>query len=107
MLNADDIVQMKADLLAVRDDRPASIVIRRGDDELDAQTVRMARSSRGRGFQSEGAEEKRGDVVVMGDVDLDIQVGDRFTVSGVGLLRVVFVRPNQDAAVTAEAVIVQ
>jgi hypothetical protein len=40
---------------------------------------------------------------VAGGVDFDVQPGDRFTDGSGVLYRVTFVRPNRDAAMTAEA----
>jgi hypothetical protein len=101
VLNADDLTQMRADLLEVRDDNDVSIAIRRGGTTLSAQTVRIARTGRGGKRDSAGGQEVRADVIVLGGTTLDIQVDDRFTVSGV-LYRVIFVRPNRTVAVMAE-----
>jgi len=99
----DDRTQMQADLLAVIGDRPAVIALRRGDETLPEQTVRVARSGGGgREQESDGGQEARGGVVVAGGVDFDVQPGDRFTDADV-LYRVTFVRPNRDVTVTAEA----
>jgi hypothetical protein len=97
---------MQSALLAIRDDRPASIVITRADETLDAQTVRIARIARGRTFQSGQGREQRADIVVLGDVNFDVQVNDNFTDDGT-LYKIVFVRPNRDSAVVAEATAVQ
>jgi hypothetical protein len=103
LLSSDDLAQMRADLLAVIGDREEEIAFRRGDESLAAQTVRIARSGGGgREQESDGGQEARGSVIVVGDVDFDVQPGDRFTTGDV-LYRVTFVRPNRDAAVTAEA----
>lgn len=102
MLSADDWSQMEDDLLAVRDDNAVSMIFRRGSSSLAAQSVRVARTGgRGGRRSSDGATEQRAQVIVAGDVDLDIQVDDRFTYEGV-LYRVAFVRPNVRAAVVAE-----
>jgi hypothetical protein len=98
--------RMRNALLAIRDDRPASIVITRNGEELAAQTVRIARVARGRTFQSGQGREQRADVIVMGAVDFNVQVNDDFTDEGT-LYRIVFIRPNRDSAVTAEAIGVQ
>jgi len=106
ILSDADKDQMRADLLAVRDDRSTSIVITRAGSTLAAQTVRIARISRGRAFPSGQAREQRADVIVMGDVNFDVQVNDDFTDAGI-LYKVMFIRPNRDYAVTAEATAVQ
>lgn len=103
MLGADDLTQMQNDLLAVRDDNAVSIVIRRGNSVLAAQSVRVARVGGGASRQGDaGGQEVRARVIVVGTTMLDIQVDDRFTTNGI-LYRVTFVRPNRLAATTAEA----
>jgi hypothetical protein len=98
---------MKADLEDVREDNEVSITIRRGSTTLAAQSVRIANLGTGAGRRdSAGAQESRGDVVVMGPTTFDVQVDDRFT-SGGRLYRVKLVRPNVKAAVMAEAEVVQ
>lgn len=101
MLTSDDLSQMRADLLSVRDDNDVSIVIRRGETTLAAQTVRGARTGSGGPRSSPGGQEARGGVVVLGSTGLDIQSGDRFTIGGV-LYRVIFIRPNRTVATMAE-----
>lgn len=104
LLNSDDLTQMRADLLEVRGDRQASIVIRRGETVLAAQKVRIARAGQGQGQERDGqaSQESRGRVVVLGEIDFDVAVGDRFTEAGI-LYVVSFIRPNRDAAVIVEA----
>jgi len=70
--------------------------------------VRIARSGgRGRERDSDGGQEARGDVVVVGGVDFDVEPGDRFNDAGGQLYRVLFVRPNRSVGVVAEAAIVE
>lgn len=92
---------MQADLKAIRDDRPASVVIRRGETTLAAQTVRIARVGRGYNFISGQGREKRADALAMGDVTFDVQGGDRFTNENI-LYEVIFIRPNKDEMIVAE-----
>lgn len=107
MISADDLAQMQSDFGDVRADNDVSLVIRRDGTTLPAQTVRIARSG-GRGsFRSgQASEETRGQVIVAGEPSLDVQVGDRFTYSGV-LYRVTFVRPNRTVDTVAEAEVVE
>lgn len=93
---------MRADLLSVRDDNPVSITIRRGNTQLVAQTVRIARTAAGQRTDTGTLEQHEGRVVVMGDTTLDIATGDKFNAGG-SLYQVDFVRPNKSAAVVAEA----
>jgi hypothetical protein len=106
MLNDADREFMRQGLEQVRQDREVSIVITRGGEAQPAQDVRIARIARGRTFQSGQGREQRADVIVMGSVDFDVEVNDDFTDEGT-LYKVVFVRPNKDFAVTAEAIAVQ
>jgi hypothetical protein len=95
MLSGDDRAQMLADAAGIVADNPTSITIRRGTSDLDAQNVRVAGAGRASARQdSEGGQESRGAVHVYGAGDLDIQVDDRFTISGV-LYRVTFVKPSR------------
>lgn len=107
MIGADDLTQMRADMAEVRGDNDASIVLRRGTTTVAAQTVRVARKNRGGRFNQSGqAQESRGEVIVSGAIDLDIQVEDRFNLGGV-LYRVVFVQPNRMMSTVAEATAVE
>lgn len=107
MLSNADRAMMKAGLLAIRDDRPVTITIRRAKTTLSAQTVRIARVSNGTGGNdSEGLQAATAAVTVLGDVALDIRPQDRFTVAG-QLYEVTNVHPNKDAGTMAEARLVQ
>lgn len=106
MLTDADRARMRSELKSIIDDRPVSIVIRRGETSLAAQTVRIARVGRGARVVSGQGEEKRADVLAMGDTTFDVQPGDQFTDEGT-LYQVMFVRPNRDAMVVAEAIAVQ
>lgn len=104
LLTDSDRAQMAADLLAVRADRPESIVIRRDDTVLAPQTVRIARQgTSARRVDSGTTEQWEQRVVVLGAVDLDIETGDRFNDTSGRLYEVDFVRPNRVAATVAEA----
>jgi lipopolysaccharide export system protein LptA len=108
MLTDADRARMRADLEEVRDDRAVSVIIRRGKTTLAAQSVRVARAGTGRSTtsSSEGMQAALSMVTVLGDTTLDIAPADRFTVAGM-LYEVVSVHPNRDAAVIAEARLVQ
>lgn len=108
LISASDLVQMAADMAEVIGDRDESITIRRGTSMLAAQTVRIARAGgRGRELNSEGAEEKRGSVVVVGDTSFDVEPDDRFNDTAGVLYRVVLVRPRRDFMVVAEAEVIE
>lgn len=103
MIKLSDIDKMKTDLAEIIDDNDVAITIRRGSSTLDEQTVRIARTGGGREQDSAGAQQAVGSVVVVGDEDFDVAVGDRFN-DGAGVLyQVTFVRPNRTVGVVAEA----
>lgn len=104
MLTTDDIYQMIDDFAAIRVDREESIIIRRGNDTLPVQPVRIERlGGSGREQDSAGAQEVRGRVIVLGSTTFNVQPGDRFNDSNDVLYQVTLVRPNRTAAVMAEA----
>lgn len=104
MLTSDDLNQMISDFAAIREDREESIIIRRGNDTLPAQPVRIERLG-GSGLEkdSAGAQEVRGRAIVLGSTTFDVQPGDRFNDSNNVLYQVALVRPNRMAGVMAEA----
>lgn len=103
-----DWTQAAADLGAVRADNTQSITLRRGATTLAAQSVRIARMGGGGNVQQDGqARASKGRVVVLFGTTGDVQPGDRFNDSTGLLYEVALVRPNQRAAVVAEAEVVQ
>lgn len=98
---------MQAAMTAIRDDRPVSIVIRRGKTTLPAQTVRIAKGRNAAGnTDTTGLQAAVTGITVLGATTLDIRPSDRFTVNG-ALYEVLSIHPNKDAAVMAEARLVQ
>ena len=96
--------QMATDVARVRGDNEVSVVFRRGDSTLSAQSVRVERiASAAAERDSTGAQQAVGRVHVLGGTDLDIEPGDRFNDGNGVLYEVVLVRPNQLAGVMAEA----
>ena len=86
------------DVTAEIADDPTSIVILRGDDDLDAQTVRLMVPSIQPGESgSVGGEQATGQVTVLGTSTFDVQRGDRFLV-GSELYEVIYVAPAQASA---------
>ncbi|MCP4426760.1 MAG: hypothetical protein GY803_19890 [Chloroflexi bacterium] len=108
MLNAIDLAKMKADLSDVISDNSASIVIRRGETTLAAQTVRVERGGIGRSNKRDAAhaEQTESRITVAGGVDLDIALGDRFNAHGF-LYEATAVHPNTQMGKLAEAILVQ
>ena len=108
MLTDADRARMTAGLRAIRDDRPASIAIRRSGVTLAAQTVRIAKGGniQAGSVDTAGMQAAIQPVVVAGDAALDIRPGDRLTVSGV-LYEVTAIHPNRDHGTQAQARMVQ
>mgnify|MGYP001112204322 CR=1 FL=1 len=103
-----DWTRAAADLAAILVDNAQSIVVRRGNTTLPAQSVRIARiANQGVVRNGEVTQESRGRAVVLGSTYLDIRPDDRFTDAHGVLYRVVLVRPNRRAAVIAEAEVVE
>ena len=104
MLTASDRARITADLQAIRDDRPVSIALRRNGATLAAQTVRIARGGNIQAgtTDADGLQAAVGAVVVVGDVALDIQPSDKFTVGG-ALYEVIAIHPNRDHGTQAQA----
>ena len=104
MLTSQDRASMAADLQAIRDDRPVTVAIRRNGATLAAQTVRIARGGNVQAgvTDAEGLQAAVGAVVVVGDVGLDIQPNDKFTVSG-ALYEIIAIHPNRDHGTQAQA----
>lgn len=86
--------------------RSQSIVLRRGNTSLPAQDFRVERLSKNQQVRGEASRERRADGVLMGAVDADIAVDDRFNADDL-LWRVSFVQPNRSVATMAEVQVVQ
>lgn len=86
------------DVTAEIGDDPTSIVIMRGDSDLDAQVVRLLVPRRQpREAGSAGGEEATADLIVLGTSTLNVQRGDRFFASS-QLYEVIYVAPEQASA---------
>ena len=104
MLTSDDRARMTADLQAIRDDRPVTVAIRRNGATLATQTVRIARGGNVQAgvTDTEGLQAAVGAVIVVGDVALDIQPNDKFTLGG-ALYEVLAIHPNREHGTQAQA----
>ena len=104
MLTSDDRARMTVDLQAIRDDRPLTVAIRRNGATLAAQTVRIARGGNVQAgvTDAEGLQAAVGAVIVVGDVALDIQPNDKFTLGG-ALYEVLAIHPNREHSTQAQA----
>lgn len=107
MVTSGDWTQIAADLAKVRGYNSVSVVFRRGDTQLAAQTIRLAGAGSGsRVSAGNPARESRSSIVILGAATLDIALDDRFTVSGI-LYRVTWIRPSRKVATQARAEVVE
>ena len=108
MLTAADLVKMQADVLEVISDHSVSIIIRRGDSALAAQSVRVERTGGGASAQKSAAnsDQTESRISIVGGIGLNIAIEDRFTIGGF-LYEVTAVSPNSQIGVQAEAVLIQ
>lgn len=109
LLTDQDYAEMRQDMLDVRSDNEQAIILRRNNIAQPSQTVRIARygGSRASEKDSQAATEVRGNLVIMGDIDFDVEIGDEFNDTQTGeLCRVSFVRPNRRIMVVAEAEVI-
>lgn len=107
LLNSDLIADIKARLLAIRDDNPTDITIRRNGNDLGPYTVRIASKRTQPNVMDSGElQAVAGAVTVLGASDLDIQPQDRFT-DGAFVYEVLSVAPNRDVGTVAQAQVVQ
>jgi hypothetical protein len=91
----------------IRAQNEISVAIRRGEDTLSAQLMRIEYAgSRGFRLQSDAARQAQQAVFILGEPDMDIAVNDRLTYGDV-LFQVVFVQPNRLAATISEAVAIR
>jgi len=109
LLTDADYTEMISDMVSIRGDNEIYISIRRGDDELPLQPVRIARqgTSSATTRNSPGAQEGREKIIVMGGIDFDVEPSDRFNDDNGILHEVVFVRPNRRIMVVAEAELIE
>lgn len=100
-------MSMEADLTKIRLAREVSLVLRRGNTNLSAQSARFEIAG-ARAFQmmSDAAREARQAGFLLMAVSADVEREDRFTING-QVYRVAFVQPNRTAATIAECVLVQ
>jgi hypothetical protein len=99
--------RIAAALTRVLNERAQSIVLRRGETTLAAQSFRVERVSKANQYRDEASRERRSDVVILGAVEADIAIGDRFNADGGLLYQVNFIQPNRTFATLAEAVVVK
>lgn len=105
-MTSADWAAMANDLAEVRNDNAASIALRRGNNTLAAQTMRIAGAGGGSVAPGVAIQQASGPITILGAVTLDIQTGDRLTYNG-QLYEVTFVRSNRRAAIMAQARLIE
>lgn len=105
MITSADLDSMRADMSAIRADNAFEVVLRRNDVDLPAQNVRIAGGVAGGRVAGVQIDERTAPMVLLGATDMDVQIGDRFTLHDT-LFQVTFVRPDRRIAtmVSAQAV---
>lgn len=89
----------------IRARNEVSLVIRRGDETVSAQLMRIEYAgARGFRLQSDAARAANQAVFILGEPDMDIEPEDRLTYDG-KLIKVVFIQLNRLAATIAEGVV--
>ena len=109
MLSDADFAWMQANTAEVMSDHLATIDIRREKGTPPGpQDVRVERSGGASSMKIDRthSEESRTRILVVGEVGLDIQKDDRFNWDG-HLYRVLFLRPNTQVDVQAEAELIE
>jgi hypothetical protein len=103
----EDLSAIQQAFTQIRDLNAVSLTFRRGGTTLPAQTVRVERQgTQARQAANAGSEQSSGGVVILGAVNLDVQVADRFTLDS-RLYEVTFVEPNRHVATQAGAQLVE
>ena len=82
------------------------VVFRRNGSDLAAQAVRVLTPSSGAESDDRVASVSRGRVVLVGAVDLDVEVGDRFNYSN-GLYEVAYIQPNRHSRTRVDCDVVR
>lgn len=86
VLRESDILAMRSDVARIIADNPADIEIRRGNTTLPAQRVRVEKAGLPGGTaigRSGVLVQRKSSCTVLGAIDLDIEVEDRFTWGGI------------------------
>ena len=98
LLNSADIAEIRATMLLIRNNRshtgPFRRIVAGVPTDLPETTIRIERTTSYDNVDSDGAEERRGDIVGLGAVDLDVQVDDKRIIDG-SLYRVRFIHPDR------------
>lgn len=105
-LTAAELALIEADVTALIAEWPFTVVFRRGETTLSAQTVRVAAQGGPSARQGQAGQETRTGIVLLGGKTLNVQPDDRFNVEG-RLYRVVGVHPDRRAFTQATAELAQ
>jgi len=105
-MDAADLNEIQSAISTIINDRPVSITISRGNQTLEAQTVRLVKpGTRGANVRiSPAGNQVVADYLVLGPVDLDIVQGDRFAIEG-RAFEVIFVDTTSQVKRVAEVIL--
>lgn len=94
LLNSADIATIADEITNVRNNRSITKSLLRDGVHLPPQTFRFERSSSYSNPETDGAEERRADGVLNGEIDADVRVDDKFVEHG-ELFRIRYIHPNR------------
>lgn len=106
ILTAADLTRIERDVAALLAEYGYSVVFRRGNTTLPAQTVRVDAKRGPAAVRTTAAGETRTVALLVGGKTLDIAVDDRLNVNG-RLYRVLGVHPDRRAFTQADVELVQ
>ncbi len=102
MLSDADRARIRADFVDIRKDSETMIALKRGGTTLAAQSFRVAMLSSFQRQNEAPMSTSAAPMTLLGAVDADIAIGDRFSIDGQSYT-VMNVRPNNFAGRMAEA----
>jgi hypothetical protein len=94
LIDAADIAELRRLFVDVRDNRAHTGPFYRAGVPQPETTIRIERTSSYSAPDTESSEERRGDVVGVGAIDLDVQVDDTRVIDG-SLYRVRYIHPDR------------
>lgn len=101
-----DWTTIEKDIRKIRQEDEVTLALRRGSSSVSAQAMRIVHAG-GRAWklQSDAARQAQQAMFILGEKDMDIEVGDRLNYFDL-LVEVVFIQPNRQAFTIAEAIAV-
>jgi hypothetical protein len=107
LTNPRYLARLRDKLAQVREDREETIVIRRGNATLAAQSARVEQGWFSERREREETAATKAQITVLMAVGADVQVDDRFNDADGNLFVVTAVRPNGLAATICQATMVE